>query len=163
MDHGEALALIIAASADETTKQRLADLSKAQSAHDMALRAAQDQAQVNARTVQEARQQVAAALEMAAANARRSHELDERERIMGEVNDSLNREKDSFAAIRSRVEAEHAAREAELRARSEAVCEREAAATRREQDLEARERDVIAAEAAYARKHDALLAALSVQ
>jgi hypothetical protein len=71
MDHGEALALIIAASADETTKQRLADLSKAQSAHDMALRAAQDQAQVNARTVQEARQQVAAALEMAASTARR--------------------------------------------------------------------------------------------
>jgi rubrerythrin len=162
MDQGEIVTLLLAAMSDESMKARLGELQAEHQRHLETLDELRRQHDANHQKLVEATAKFKAAEECAIANADRGRELDAREATMRGVLDGMNREKAAFDEIRRKIEADHAARENDLRARDTTLALREKAAAERAQQLDQREQDVIAAEAAHAKKADALRSALAL-
>jgi hypothetical protein len=129
------IALVLASSADDKMRERMALIEESIKAHD----AARDTALELGRQAQDdlaaARMMKTNAEVTLGKAAQREDALDKRERIIGEINEQVNREKAAFESVRQKVEKDNLAKASELGDWQARLEQREAAVMTRENVL----------------------------
>lgn len=155
------LALLRALTDDKENAARIAALHQAMTENQAILDKIVAEREAAERAVEEARQAFTRARALEAEVVQRRAELDERERGLQQMNDTLVAERKQFEDVRQRVEADHQHRanaledaEGSLAAAQQSVNERAATVTAREAAIEGLHESLKA-------KHEALRAAIA--
>lgn len=150
------LSLLRALTEDKENASRIATLHEAMSQHEaklVELRQVQGQVEQSRQEAVDLHQRTRA---IEAANVQRSAELDERERVMGTVNNAINEEKAKFSVQRTQIEADLKRRQEALDAADAESADRLAVLDEREKAVTAREQAIEGLQENLEAKHAAL-------